>query len=218
MPISGETIDGNDIDGGSGPGMALRLKQWLIAPVRLLQRLRRAETAEPAEEAQARARRRGRPGAQEDAEVDAETTAPLWHRLMPYGAVLLAGLAAGSGLIYALNAKVLARQAVELDAQKTEITRLRELLAGYDKLVLKNDKTLADERGRRAAAENRLATAQADLARRPQENTDIHADRPGDGTTMPGHSVAAGRDGRCTLQSANLGQTLKACLDGFNAP
>lgn len=228
MSLSSGTIDEDEAGSAPAPGLTLRLKQWLIAPVRLLARLRHAkvsETGEDAEEVAARPpphnRSNNRPHNRSNNRLEEEakqetvsaTTPPLWRRLWPYGLVLLAGLAMGGGLMYALDAKVLAQKADELDRQAAEVTRLQALVAGYDKLVLKNDKVLASEKGRRAEAENRLASAQADLARLPQVDQGTRTDQT---AGSAGQAVQGNQRGRCTLQSNSLGQTLKACLDEFN--
>ncbi len=189
------------------PGLVLRAKRLLIAPLLLLQRLRRAktETAE-AEEARPGAPDKRREAADEAAEAPAAP--PLWRRMLPYGLVLLAGAVAGGGAIYWLSAQVIAHQSAELNEQQEEVARLKGVLAGYDRMMLKNSKKLEDEKGKRAETENRLAIAQNDLTRRPP---------PGEARGTGGQAAAgAGKAADCTLRRGSIGSTLKTCLEEFN--
>lgn len=190
------------------PGLVLRVKRLLIVPLRLLRRLRRPKAApesEEAEEAKPRARNAGREETHE--EEQAPAAPPLWRRLMPYGLVLLTG-AAGGGAIYWLSAQIIAFQSAELGEQNEEIARLKGVLAGYDKMMLKNSRKLEDEQGKRAETENRLAIAQTDLTRRPP---------PGESRGTGGQAAAsAGKAADCTLRRGSIGSTLKACLEEFN--
>ena len=52
-----------------------------------------------------------------DEDAGVRAAPPRWRRLLPYGLVLLVGIAAGGGTLYWLSAQVIARQAAELDAQ-----------------------------------------------------------------------------------------------------
>ena len=191
------------------PGFVLRAKRLLIAPLLLLRRLRRAKAAPESEEAEApkpRARNAGREDTHE--EEQAPAAPPLWRRMLPYGLVLLTGTVAGGGAIYWLSAQVIALQSAELGEQNEEIARLKGVLAGYDKMMLKNSKKLEDEQGKRAEIENRLAIAQTDLTRRPP---------PGEGRGTGGQAAAgAGKAADCTLRRGSIGSTLKACLEEFN--
>lgn len=191
------------------PGLVLRAKRLLIAPLLLLRRLRRAKAAPESEETEApkpRARSAGREETRE--EVQAPAAPPLWRRMLPYGLVLLTGAVAGGGAIYWLSAQIIAFQSAELGEQDEEIARLKGVLAGYDKMMLKNSRKLEDEQGKRAEIENRLAIAQTDLTRRPP---------PGEGRATGAQAAAgAGKAADCTLRRGSIGSTLKACLEEFN--
>jgi hypothetical protein len=214
LSTASETVDETGAEAPPRPGLVLRLKRLLAAPVLLLRRLRRrqAETeGEEAEGTEAGARGAGREETTE--ETAAPTAPPLWRRLLPYGLILLAGAAAGGGAINWLSAQVIARQAAELGEQQAEVERLKGLVAGYDKLTLQNKKKLEEEQGRRAELENRLALAQADLIRQPSPA----ASRPGTARPSAGQAEAD-KSGNCTLRPGTVGNTLKDCLAEFNRP
>jgi tRNA A37 N6-isopentenylltransferase MiaA len=69
--------------------------------------------------------------------------------LLPYLLAALAGAASAGGATAWLSAQVVSRQSAELEAQEEEIARLKGVLAGYDKMMLKSSKKLDD--GTRAA-------------------------------------------------------------------
>lgn len=201
----------SDEEAAPRPGLVLRAKRLLLAPLLLLRRLRqpKTETAE-AEEARPDATDKRREAADEDAEAPAAP--PLWRRMLPYGLLLLAGAVAGGSAIYWLSAQVIALQSAELGEQNDEIARLKGVLAGYDRMMLKNSRKLEEEQGKRAETENRLAIAQTDLTRRPP---------PAEGRTTSTQGPAAnasggGKAADCTLRPGSVGNTLKACLEEFN--
>lgn len=198
MSTASDTIDDDASADAPRASLGLRLKRLLVVPLLMLRRLRGAKAG-------------GKDGAMDAAEEDEGEAArpPLWRRLLPFGAVLLAGLAAGGGGAYWLSAGALAHQAAQLAEQQAETQRLKGVVAGYDGLMLQTRKKLEEEQSRRVAAENRLAMAQADLTRQPPA-----------GTGRPA-SPATGRDGGgksldCTLQPGSAGSSLKACLKEFN--
>lgn len=202
-----------DEEAAPRPGLVLRAKRLLIAPLLLLRRLRRPKAApesEASEESKPRARNAGR---EESDEAEQAPAAPsLWRRMLPYGLVLLAGSIAGGGAIYWLSAQVIAFQSAELGEQNEEIARLKGVLAGYDRMMLKNSKKLEEEQGKRAETENRLAIAQTDLTRRPPP-----AEARNTGTQGPAANASgAGKSADCTLRSGSIGSTLKSCLEEFN--
>lgn len=196
------------------PGLVLRAKRLLIAPLRLLRRLRRSKAApehEISEEAKPRARNAGREETGE-AEQAPAAAPPLWRRALPYGLVLLAGAVGGGSAVYWLSAQVIALQAAELDEQNDDLTRLKGVLAGYDKMVLQNHKKLEAEQGKRAEIENRLAIAQTDLTRRPPPGETRNTGTQGPASNANG----AGKAADCTLRPGSVGSALKACLEEFN--
>ncbi|MBI4988203.1 MAG: hypothetical protein HZC23_05210 [Rhodocyclales bacterium] len=198
----------SDDEAAPRPGLVLRAKRLLIAPLLLLKRLRRAKATpeDEAEEASPGARNARR--AESDDATEAPAAPPLWRRFLPYGLVLLAGAVAGGGAIYWLSAQVIALQATELGERQDEIARLKGVLAGYDRMMLKNSRKLEEEQGKRAETENRLAIAQTDLTRRPP---------PGDARGTGGQAAAgAGKAADCTLRPGSIGSTLKGCLEEFN--
>lgn len=210
MSTASETVDDTEEGAMPRPSLVLRLKRLLAAPLLMLRRLRqpRAEAEEGTTETAPD--RRGARGeeADEAAEVPA---APLpWRRLLPYGLVLLAGAGAGGGGMYWLSAQVIARQTTELGEQQEEVARLKDVLAGYDQLVLQNRKKLEEEQSRRVALENRLAMAQADLTRQPAAG--------GRGAPALAAAGQPGKAGDCTLRPGSIGSTLKDCLAEFNRP
>lgn len=211
MSTASETIDEAEDEPAPRPSLVLRLKRLLAAPVLLLRRLRRpqAEAGGEEEAAAPDARRE-----ESSDEAGAPTAPPPWRRLLPYGLVLLAGAAAGGGLNYWLSAQVVSRQAAVLGEQQAEIERLKGLVAGYDKMILKNQKKLEEEQGKRVALENRLATAQADLMRQPpapaESRADAAARKPAASPTDPG------KGGNCMLRPGTIGSSLKDCLAEFN--
>lgn len=203
----------SDEEAAPRPGLVLRAKRLLIAPLLLLKRLRRTKAApesEASEEGKPRARNAGREETDETAQAPA--TPPLWRRMLPYGLVLLAGAVAGGGAIYWLSAQVIALQAAELGEQSDDLTRLKGVLAGYDKMVLQHHKKLEAEQGRRAEIENRLAIAQTDLTRRPPPREARNTVTQG----AAGNASGAGKAADCTLRPGSVGDTLKACLEEFN--
>ena len=214
MSATSKTVDEPAEEAAAPPSLALRAKRLLIAPLLLLRRLRQPKVAEEREDAE-----EARPGARSarrDAsdETDKAPVAapPLWRRLLPYGLVLLAGTAVGGGAIYWLSAQVITHQSAELSEQQDEVTRLKGVLAGYDKLTLENHKKLEAEKGKRAELGNRLAIAQSDLTRRPPSE-----DGRGTGAGgSSGNAADAGKTADCTLRPGSIGSTLKACLEEFN--
>lgn len=203
----------SDEEAAPRPGLVLRAKRLLIAPLLLLRRLRQPKAApesEASEEAKPRARNAGRE--EPDGAEQAPATPPLWRRTLPYGLVLLAGAIGGGSTVYWLSAQVIALQAAELGEQNDDLTRLKGVLAGYDKMVLQNHKKLEAEQGKRAEIENRLAIAQTDLTRRPPPGEARHT-----GTQGPvSNASGAGKTSDCTLRPGSVGNTLKACLEEFN--
>lgn len=218
MSTASETVDESEAEAPPRPGLVLRLKRLLAAPLSLLERLRRrkpeAEDAE-AESAETGNRDAGREVVKSE-EAEAPAAPPPWRRLLPYGLVLLAGAAAGGGLNYWFSAQVISRQAAELGEQQAEIERLKGLVAGYDKIIVKNQKKLEEAQGKRAELENRLAAAQAEQIRQPpapaESRTDAAARKPAASATE------AGKGGNCTLRPGTIGSSLKDCLAEFNRP
>jgi hypothetical protein len=210
LSTASETVDEAEDGAIPRPGLVLRLKRLLAAPLLLLRRLRqpKAEAEEEAAEAEPDRRNTRREESDEEAEVPAAPSP--WRRLLPYGLVLLAGAGAGGGGMYWLSAQVIARQTAELGEQQEEVARLKGVLAGYDQLVLQNRKKLEEEQSRRVALENRLAMAQADLTRQPAAG----------GRGAPAQAAAGqpGKAGDCTLRPGSIGSTLKDCLAEFNRP
>jgi hypothetical protein len=215
LSTASDTVDESEAEAAPRPGLAVRLKRLLAAPVLLLRRLRRARTE--AVEIEAEAELPDRRDARRDEAVEEDASAPVpprWRRLLPYGLALLAGLALGGGSLYGLSAQVIARQAAELNEQQAEVARLKGLVAGYDQLVLQNKKKLEEEQSKRVALENRLATAQADLARQPASGSGSG----GRGTPAQTAAGQPGKAGDCTLRPGSIGSTLKDCLAEFNRP
>lgn len=213
LSASNETIDESADEAPARPSLVLmRVKRLLIAPLLLIRRLRRARADEDIGAA-AMAEPQNRPGRRgqlEESDAPPDAAPPLWRRALPYGLVLLAGGAAGGGAMYWLSARIVAHQSAELGAQADEISRLKGLLAGYDKLVLENNRKLESERGKRAELGNRLAIAQTDLARRPLPK---NVGNPG----VAERTAAGGQGADCTLRpGGGIGNTLKACLEEFN--
>lgn len=124
---------------------------------------------------------------------------PRWRRLAPQAAAFALGAALAGTTAHWLGNAAAARQAERLAAQEAEVARLKGVLAGYDTLLLQSRRRLEEEQGRRLEAENRLARAQADLARR---------------AAAP--PAGAGRSIDCTLHAGRAGHTLKDCLEAFN--
>lgn len=217
MSTASETVDETEAEAAPRPGLVLRLRRLLGAPLLLLERLRRPKPA--AEEAEGEIAESGsRDGGNEttDEELEAPAARPLWRRLPPYAIVLALGAAAGGGGTYWLSTQAIARQAAELVEQRAEAARLKDILAGYDKLILQNRKKLEEEQGKRAELENRLATAQAELMRRPPAPAESRADAA---ARKPAASPAeAGKGGNCTLRPGTIGSSLKDCLAEFNRP
>ena len=217
MSTASESIDEEADEATLRPGLVLRAKRLLIAPLLLLRRLRRAKAPEAEEkkdaskEARPHARdARRRDGAETE---DAPAAAPtLWHRLLPYGLALLAGVAAGGVALYWLSAQIIAHQSTELGEQEGEVARLKGLLAGYDKLTLENHKKLEAEKGKRAELGNRLAIAQRDLTHRPPSEVGSSTGAQG---TAENHA-GTGKAADCTLRSGSIASTLKTCLEEFN--
>ena len=210
MSTASHTVDEPAEEAAPKPGLGLRLKRLLVAPLLLLRRLRKPAPAEAAEEDAPPARGRERRREEEAEEADAAPAGPpLWRRALPYLRAALAGAASAGGATAWLSAQVVSRQSAELEAQEEEIARLKGVLAGYDKMMLKSSKKLETEQGRRAEAENRLSQAQTDLLRQPppRENT---------GAASPGG--AGGKAADCTLKPGSVGSTLKSCLEEFNKP
>jgi hypothetical protein len=209
LSTASESIDEIADEAAPPPGLALRAKQLLIAPLLLLRRLRRTKASEEDEEADA-----PQPGTKgvkrrEEDESEAAPIAPsLWRRLLPYGLVLLAGIAVGGGAIFWFSAQIVAHQSAELSEQEDEITRLKGVLAGYDKLMLESHRKLEVEKGKRAELGNRLAIAQSDLTRRPSSEDGSDAESQG--------QAGANKALDCTLRRGSIGSTLKACLEEFN--
>ena len=209
LPAASESDD----DAASRLGLVLRAKRLLIAPLLLLRRLRRPKAApesEASEEAKPRTRNAGRE--ETDEAEQAPAAPPLWRRALPYGLVLLAGAVGGGSAVYWLSAQVIALQAAELGEQNDDLTRLKGVLAGYDKMVLQNHKKLEAEQGKRAEIENRLAIAQTDRTGRPPPGETRNT-----GTQGPAKNASgAGKAADCTLRPGSVGSTLKACLEEFN--
>lgn len=214
MSTASESIDEETDEAAPRPGLVLRAKRLLTAPLLLLRRLRRPKAAgedETPEEAGPGARDARRRDAEETEKAPAAAPS-LWRRLLPYGLVLLAGAAAGGGAIYWLSAQIIAHQSTELGEQQDEVTRLKGMLAGYDKIVIENHKKLEAEKGKRAELGDRLAIAQTDLSRRsPPE-----AGSSGGAQDSAGSPAGAGKTADCTLRPGSVGNTLKACLEEFN--
>lgn len=208
MSAASKTIDEPAEEAAPPPGLALRAKRLLIAPLLLLRRLRQGKTPEEdAAEAGPPDARDIRRSEADEAEA-APAAPPWWRRLLPYGLALLAGTVAGGGGIYWLSAQIMSHQAAALAEQDDEIARLKGVLAGYDRLMLDNHRKLEAEKGKRAELGNRLAIAQSDLTRKtpPEDNR---------GTDATGHAVS-GKGLDCTLRAGSISGTLKACLEEFN--
>lgn len=218
MSSASHTVEEPDEEAPPKPSLGLRLKRLLVAPLLLLRRLRKPAPAEAAEEDDAPPARRRARGREVEAEEAEATPAgpPLWRRALPYAIAGALGAAAAGGAVSWLSGQIIARQSAQIAGQEDDIARLRGVLAGYDKMMLQNKKKLEEEQGRRAEAENRLAMAQTDLARRaaPRET----AAAPG--TASPRGAAARpadpGKTGDCTLRPGTAGSTLKGCLDEFN--
>ena len=210
MSTASETVDEAEDGAIPRPGLVLRLKRLLAAPLLLLRRLRQPKAEAEEETAEAMPDRRGARCEEVDEATEIPAAPPPWRRLLPYGLVLLAGAGAGGGGMYWLSAQVIARQTAELDEQQEEVARLKGVLAGYDQLVLQNRRKLEEEQSRRVALENRLAMAQADLTRQPAAG----------GRGAPAQAAAGqpGKAGDCTLRPGSIGSTLKDCLAEFNRP
>jgi hypothetical protein len=213
MNAASETVDEAGEEAGEElapkPGFVLRLKRLLALPLRLLGRLRKPQEVDAEEDAAPDAGRDRREASDESEALPAAP--PLWRRILPYALVLLAGATAGGGALYALSARVIAHQSARLAEQAEEVARLKDVLAGYDRMTLQQKKKLDEEQGRRAELQNRLATAQADLARGHASP----APEPG-AATAAGGSHVRGQSGDCTLRPGSIGSTLKACLEKFN--
>ncbi len=208
-----KTVDEPAEEAAPPPGLALRAKRLLIAPLLLLGRLRQHKSVEEnqeTEEAGPSQRSSRREAA--DAEATAPAAPPLWRRLLPYGLALLVGIAGGGGAIYWLSAQVIAHQSAELGERQDEVARLKGMLAGYDKMMLENHKKLEAEKGKQAELGNRLAIAQSDLTRRPPSEEPRNTGAQGAGA----RPADAGRSADCTLHQGSIGITLKACLEEFN--
>ena len=213
MSTASDTVDESEAEAAPRPGLAVRLKRLLAAPVLLLRRLRRARTE--AVEIEAEAELPDRRDARRDEAVEEDASAPVpprWRRLLPYGLALLAGLALGGGSLYGLSAQVIARQAAELNEQQAEVARLKGLVAGYDKMMLQTRKKLEEEQGKRAELENRLAMAQADLLRQPQ----APSGRNSAASNASHNAAGSGKTADCTLRPGTIGSTLKSCIEEFN--
>lgn len=213
MSAASKSVDEPVEEASPPPGLALRAKRLLIAPLLLLKRMRRSKAADENEETEeAGPSQRNTRREEADTEEAAPTAPPLWRRLLPYGLVLLAGIAAGGGTIYWLSAQIIAHQSAELGEQQQEVTRLKGMLAGYDQMMLETHKKLEAEKGKRAELGNRLAIAQSDLTRRPPTEERRNTGPQG----SSGNPTDAGPGGDCTLHPGSIGSTLKACLDEFN--
>jgi hypothetical protein len=214
LSAASKTIEEPTDEAAPRPSLGLRLKRLLIAPLLLLRQLRRPKAPaedETPEEARPDARDARRRDAEETEE--APVAAPsLWRCLLPYGLVLLAGAAAGGGVLYWLSAQVIAHQSTELGEQQDEVARLKGMLAGYDKMMLEKHKKLEEEKGKRAELGNRLAIAQTDLTRRPPPEAGSSAGTQG----SAGNPAEVGKTTDCTLRPGSVGNTLKACLEEFN--
>ncbi len=215
MSTVSETIDEAAGEAVPKPSLVLRLKRLLVAPLLLWHRLRRplpAAATEKAEDAPpARAHdRRGDEKADETAEVPAGPA--LWRRALPLVLACALGAIAAAGAASWLTGRIIVRQTGLLSAQEAEIVRLKGVLAGYDRMMLQNKKKLEEEQGRRAEAENRLAQAQSDLARRLPPADAAAGLRAGPAGGRPG----AGKTGDCTLHPGSIGSTLKGCLEEFS--
>ena len=217
MSTASETVDESEAGAAPRPGLILRLKRLLAAPLSLLERLRRRKPK--AEDAEAESTESGsRDGGREEVkgeEAEAPAAPPPWRRLLPYSLVLLAGATAGGSLNYWFSAQVISRQAAVLGEQQAEIERLKGLLAGYDKMILKNQKKLEEEQGKRVELENRLAIAQADLMRQPPAVGSRASAAPRRPSTA---AAEASKGGNCTLRPGTIGSSLKDCLAEFNRP
>ncbi len=192
------------------PNLVLRLKRLLAAPLLLLRRLRQPRAEAEEETTETAPDRRGARGEEADEAAEVPAAPSPWRRLLPYGLVLLAGAGAGGGGMYWLSVQVIARQTTELGEQQEEVARLKDVLAGYDQLVLQNRKKLEEEQSRRVTLENRLAMAQADLTRQPAAG--------GRGAPALAAAGQPGKAGDCTLRPGSIGSTLKDCLAEFNRP
>lgn len=210
MSAASKAIDEPAEDASPQPGLALRARRLLIAPLLLLRRLRRTKASEGNGEAEAAppdprsARRR-----EADEAETSPAAPPWWRRLLPYGLVLLAGTVAGGGGIHWLSAQIVSHQAAALAQQDDEIARLKGMLAGYDKMMLDSHRKLEAEKGKQAELGNRLAIAQSDLAQRPQREGNRHAGAAA--------QAGAGKTLDCTLRPGSIGSALKACLEEFNS-
>ena len=210
MSTASDIIAESEAEAAPRPGLALRLKRLLAAPILLLRRLRQPHAGTQAGEAEAEERDLRDETADENAEASAAP--PPWRRLLPYGLVLLAGAAAGGGALYWLSAQAIARQAAEIDEQQSEVARLKGLVAGYDKMMLQTRKKLEEEQGKRAELENRLAMAQADLLRQPQ----APSGRNSAASNASHNAAGSGKTADCTLRPGTIGSTLKSCIEEFN--
>lgn len=209
MSTASETVDEAQEGTTPRPSLVLRLKRLLVAPLLLLRRLRQRKTADTPDEDAAPGRSRSR---REEAEaVDAAPAGPpLWRRALPYAVVFALGAMAAGGAVSWLSGQIIARQSAGLAELEEEVTRLKGVLAGYDRMMLQNRKKLEEEQGRRAEAENRLGMAQTDLARRQQAPP---ASAPG---ARPAAGGAQGKAVDCTLRPGSVGSTLKGCIEEFN--
>lgn len=210
MSTASETVDAASEEAAPRPSLVLRLKRLLAGPLLWLRHLRRRKQTEVEEDVPpARARDR-REESEEAEEIPAGP--PLWRRALPYVLVLLAGAAAGGGAVYWLSAQIIAHQSIHLAEQDEEVTRLKGVLAGYDRMMLQSKKKLDEEQGKRAEVENRLSMAQTDLAQRQASAAAAPGARPEKG----GSASAPGKTGECTLHPGTIGSTLKGCLEEFN--
>jgi hypothetical protein len=215
MFTASNTVEDSDDETPPKPSLGLRLKRLLVAPLLLLRRLRRTAPAEAAADDEASpVRGRGREWESEEA-VAVPAGPPLWRRALPHAIVFALGAAAAGGAVSWLAGQVIARQSALIAEQETDIARLRGVLAGYDRMMLQSRKKLEEEQGRRAEAENRLAMAQTDLARRAAPRETAAGPGPG-GTRAAARPADPGRTGDCTLRPGTAGSTLKGCLEEFN--
>ena len=220
MSTASDTVDESGEEAPPKPSLGLRLKRLLVAPLLLLRRLRKPAAAEAAEEDDApRARGRDRGRGRDEAEEETEAVPagpPLWRRALPYAIVFALGAAAAGGAVSWLSGQVIARQSAQIAEQEDDIARLKGVLAGYDKMMLQNRKKFEEEQGRRAEAENRLAMAQTDLARRAAPRETAATPGPASPRGAAARPADPGKTGDCTLRPGTAGSTLKGCLEDFN--
>ncbi|HMM54438.1 MAG TPA: hypothetical protein PKC23_05425 [Candidatus Desulfobacillus sp.] len=201
MSTAEETADAPPLAAARRSNTVIRLKRLLAFPLLLWQRWQDRREAQPSGEEEAS-------GSADEAAAGAKAEL----RLLPYAIVLLAGIAAGAGVAYGLTAHALAEQAAALQAAQGETVRLKTQLSGHDKQMLEGRKKFEEEQIRRVEAENRLAIAQADLARLQA------GDNPGSAKPA-GSGEQASRTANsidCTLRAGSAGSTLKDCLKAFN--